>query len=284
LPAGSPAGARYDAAACCRWGPVRSCDAGGPVHRPGDADGPAAAAAVRAGHPQFLRPAPRQPVRLPGADAAGDRAVRRRHPALHRCAPAGAWSGSRRGQGKDQVAREYLAGHHGGGVHRVRRRGPGEEPGGADRAAPGPGDREAVPVAVPAGGDGRPLAFLRFRRRFRPVPYHVLRLFPFTGQIYVNGHEDARQQCRKEGIAVTGLDNAVGTVSGPAAAPADLRRADRSEDLPVRRHVAGPAAAAVHPRRPGRRLPLAAAGRAGRVLRDHGPGPAGERADLLPGS
>jgi len=114
LPAGSPAGARYDAAACCRWGPVRSCDAGGPVHRPGDADGPAAAAAVRAGHPQFLRPAPRQPVRLPGADAAGDRAVRRRHPALHRCAPAGAWSGSRRGQGKDQVAREYLAGHHGG--------------------------------------------------------------------------------------------------------------------------------------------------------------------------
>ena len=84
------------------------------MHRPGDADGPAAAAAVRAGHPQFLRPAPRQPVRLPGADAAGDRAVRRRHPALHRCAPAGAWSGSRRGQGKDQVAREYLAGHHGG--------------------------------------------------------------------------------------------------------------------------------------------------------------------------
>jgi hypothetical protein len=36
------------------------------------------------------------------------------------------------------------------------------------------------------------------------------------------------------------------------------RARDRSEDLPVRRQVAGPAAAAVHPRRRGRRLPLAA--------------------------
>src|SRR5436190_19669207 len=64
------------------------------------------------------------------------------------------------------------------GVHLVRRRGPGKEPGLADRAAPGPGDREAVPVAVPGAGDGQPLVFLRVRRRFRPVPYQVLRLFP----------------------------------------------------------------------------------------------------------
>ena len=47
------------------------------------------------------------------------------------------------------------------GVHLVRRRGPGEDPGVADRPAPGPGDREAVPVAVPGAGDGRPLVFLR---------------------------------------------------------------------------------------------------------------------------
>src|SRR5947208_5618923 len=47
------------------------------------------------------------------------------------------------------------------GVHLVRRRGPGEDPGVADRPAPGPGDREAVSVAVPGAGDGRPLVFLR---------------------------------------------------------------------------------------------------------------------------
>src|SRR5690242_7507676 len=60
------------------------------------------------------------------------------------------------------------------GVHLVRRRGPGEDPGVADRAAPGPGNREAVSVAVPGAGDGRPLVFLWLRRRFRPVSYQIL--------------------------------------------------------------------------------------------------------------
>jgi hypothetical protein len=41
---------------------------------------------------------------------------------------------------------------------------PRKDPGLADRAAPGPGDREAVPVAVPGAGDGRPLVLLRVRR------------------------------------------------------------------------------------------------------------------------
>ena len=50
------------------------------------------------------------------------------------------------------------------GVHLVRRRGQGEGPGVADLAAPGPGNREAVPVAVPGPGDGQPLVLLRVRR------------------------------------------------------------------------------------------------------------------------
>ena len=41
--------------------------------------------------------------------------------------------------------------------------------------------------------------------------------FPYTGQIYLNGHEYAKQQCRKEGIAFTSLDNAFGAVSDAAA-------------------------------------------------------------------
>ena len=41
------------------------------------------------------------------------------------------------------------------GVHLVRRRGPGEGPGVADRTAPGSGDREAVPVALPGGSSSK---------------------------------------------------------------------------------------------------------------------------------
>jgi len=104
-------------------------------------------------------------------------------------------------------------------------------------------------------------------------PFHIkfCGYFPYTGQIYYGGHEYAKQQCLKEGIAFTSLDNAFGAVSDAEAAPADLRRAHRPEDLPVRRQVAGPAAAAVHPRRRGCRLLLAAVGQADRVLHHHDP-------------
>jgi hypothetical protein len=126
--------------------------------------------------------------------------------------------------------------------------------------------------------------FYGFDADFGPFHIKFCGYFPYTGQIYYGGHEYAKQQCLKEGIAFTALDNAFGTVSDPAADPADLRRADRPEDLPVRRQMAGPAAAAVHPRRPGRRLPLAAAGRAGRVLHDHGPGAGRSPGGSSPGS
>src|SRR5690242_12035068 len=186
-----------------------------------------------------------------------------------------------RGQSKDQVAKDYLAGKSGGDqilfvgvaqektrVWRTARR--------RDLATGRP-----YPWLYQEQAMAGHWYFYGFDADFGPFPIKFCGYFPYTGQIYFNGHEYAKQQCRKDGIAVTALDNAFGTVSDPAAAPADLRRADRPEDLPVRRQVAGPAAAAVHPRRRGRRLPLAAVGRAGRVLHDHGPGPAGERADLL---
>ena len=41
--------------------------------------------------------------------------------------------------------------------------------------------------------------------------------FPYTGQVYFNGHEYARQQCLKEGIELTSLDNAFGAVSDAGA-------------------------------------------------------------------
>src|ERR1035441_10491794 len=56
LPAEPPAGAHDDATPFCRAGPVRSRDAGDPLHRPDAADFPAAASAVRQGHPRVLLP------------------------------------------------------------------------------------------------------------------------------------------------------------------------------------------------------------------------------------
>src|SRR5436190_16366502 len=186
-----------------------------------------------------------------------------------------------KGQSKDQGAREYLAGHHGGecilfvGVAREKTRVWRT----AQRRDPVTGKR--YPWLYQEQAMAGHSYFYGFDAGFGPFHIKFCGYRPYTGQICYGGHEYARRQCRKAGIAFTSLDNAFGTVSDAEADPADLRRADRSEDLLVRRQVAGPAAAAVHPRRRGRRLPLAAAGRADRVLHDHGPGPAGERADLL---
>jgi hypothetical protein len=186
-----------------------------------------------------------------------------------------------KGQSKDQVAREYLAGHHGGecilfaGVAQEKTRVWRT----AQRRDPATGKRYPWLYQEPAMAGH--WYFYGFGADFGPFHIKFYGYFPYTGQIYFNGHEYAKRQRRKEGIAFTSLDNAFGAVSDPEADPADLRRADRPEDLPVRRQVAGPAAAAVHPRRRGCRLPLAAVRRADRVLHHHDPGPAGERADLL---
>jgi hypothetical protein len=122
-----------------------------------------------------------------------------------------------KGQSKDQVAKEYLAGHHGGecilfvGVAQEKTR--------VWRTA-----RRRDPVT------GKPYPWLYqeqamvnhwyfygFDADFGPFHIKFCGYFPYTGQIYFNGHEYAKQQCRKEGIAFTSLDNAFGTVSDPAA-------------------------------------------------------------------
>jgi hypothetical protein len=59
--------------------------------------------------------------------------------------------------------------------------------------------------------------FYGFDADFGPFHIKFCGYFPCTGQIYLNGHEYAKQQCRKEGIAFAALDNAFGTVSDPAA-------------------------------------------------------------------
>jgi hypothetical protein len=189
-----------------------------------------------------------------------------------------------KGQSKHQVAKQYLAGKSGGdqilfvGVakekDRVWRT--------SRRRDPVTGKR--YPWLYQDQAMASHWYFYGFDADFGPFFIKFCGYFPYTGQIYFNGHEYAKQQCLKAGIAFTSPGQRVRHGQRPGGGPADLRRADRPEDLPVRRQVAGPAAAAVHPRRRGRRLPLAAIGAPGRVLHHHGPGPAAGRADLLPGS
>jgi hypothetical protein len=122
-----------------------------------------------------------------------------------------------KGQSKDQVAKEYLAGHHGGecilfaGVaqekNRVWRT--------AQRQDRATGKRYPWLYQEPAMVNH--WYFYGFDADFGPFHIKFCGYFPYTGQIYFNGHEYAKQQCRKEGIAFTALDNAFGTVSDPAA-------------------------------------------------------------------
>jgi hypothetical protein len=168
LPAKPPAGAHDDATSFCRAGPVRSRDAGDPLHRPDPADFPPAQAAVRQGHPRVLLSSPREPVRVLGADAPDDRGVRRGHPSLHRGpGPGPGPVRERREQGPDRPGLPGWPQRR--GADPVRRRGPGEDQDLAHPAAHRQDHRQAVPVAAPGAGDGEPLVFLRVRCRFRAV-------------------------------------------------------------------------------------------------------------------
>jgi hypothetical protein len=122
-----------------------------------------------------------------------------------------------KGQSKDQVAKEYLAGKSGGdqvlfvGVakekDRVWRT--------SRRRDPVTGKR--YPWLYQDQAMVNHWYFYGFDADFGPFFIKFCGYFPYTGQIYFNGHEYAKQQCLKAGIAFTSLDNAFGTVSDPAA-------------------------------------------------------------------
>ena len=108
--------------------------------------------------------------------------------------------------------------------------------------------------------------------------------FPYTGRVCLNGHEYAKRQAAKAGIGFTALDNGFAALDDPADVAAvqaicDGLAAEAIDGL-VRKWLAR-LPAPIHPRGPGRRVPLPALGAAGRVLPDPGAGPPGLRADLL---
>ena len=59
--------------------------------------------------------------------------------------------------------------------------------------------------------------FYGFDSDFGPFYVKFCGYFPYTGQIYLNGHEYAKRQCLKAGIGFTALDNAFGPADDPAA-------------------------------------------------------------------
>ena len=81
---------------------------------------------------------------------------------------------------------------------------------------------------------------------FGPFYIKFCGYFPFTGQIYLNGHEYAMRQCAKAGIAFTALDNAFG-------APLTRRRCSGSgyHQISGSPAVAGPLPHRSRPRRAG---------------------------------
>ena len=109
---------------------------------------------------------------------------------------------------------------------------------------------------------------------FGPFFIKFASYFPYTAKLCINGNEWAKRQAAKAGIGFEALDNGFAACDDPARVAADLRPARPGADRRAAAQVAGPAAAPVHRRRPPGRLPLRHLGPAGRVLPHPDAGPA----------
>ena len=107
--------------------------------------------------------------------------------------------------------------------------------------------------------------------------------FPYNAKLCINGNEWAKRQAAKAGIGFTALDNGFADCDDPARLQKICAPAERGEDRRAAAQVAGGAAAPVHPRRPGRRLPLRHLDPAGRVQPDSDAGPATVRSGAVRG-
>ena len=122
-----------------------------------------------------------------------------------------------RGQSKDQIAKDFLAGKSGG--DQILFVGVAQEKTRVWRTARrrDPATGRPYPWLYQEQAMVNHWYFYGFDADFGPFHIKFCGYFPYTGQIYFNGHEYAKQQCRKEGISFTALDNAFGMVSDPEA-------------------------------------------------------------------
>src|SRR5258708_13055125 len=117
-----------------------------------------------------------------------------------------------KGESKDQVARSYLAGRSGG--DQILFAGVAQEKARiwrtSQRRDPATGKR--YPWLYQDQAMVNHWYFYGFDADFGPFYVKFCGYFPFTGQIYFNGHEYAKQQCLKQGITFTSLHNAFGSL------------------------------------------------------------------------
>jgi len=122
-----------------------------------------------------------------------------------------------KGQSKDQIAREYLAGKSGG--DQILFVGVAQEKARIWRTSQrrDPVTGKHYPWLYQDQAMVNHWYFYGFDADFGPFYIKFCGYFPYTGQVYFNGHEYAKQQCLKQGITFAPLDNAFGAVSDPAA-------------------------------------------------------------------
>ena len=137
-----------------------------------------------------------------------------------------------KGESKDQVAKKYLAGKT--GRDQILFVGVAQEKARiwrtSQRRDPATGKR--YPWLYQDQAMVNHWYFYGFDANFGPFYIKFCGYFPFTGQVYFNGHEYAMQQCRREGIAFTALDNAFGSA---ADADAVQRICDSLDDQKIYR-------------------------------------------------
>src|SRR6202158_3961198 len=118
-------------------------------------------------------------------------------------------------------------------------------------------------------------------RDFGPFFLKFCTYFPFNAKLCLNGHEYAKRQLARKGIAFEALDNGVLSCARAPAPAANLRRPWPREDRRPAAQVAASPAAPVHRRGPQSRLPLRHLYPAGRVFIDPGARPAPARPSVL---
>ena len=164
------------------------------------------------------------------------------------------WVDFAKGQRKDDVAQEYLAGFTGTEgvlfIGRAQEKVPLFRTRKRRRA-----DGSSYPWIAAETGVVNQYYCYCVDEDFGPFFLKFCSYFPFNAKLCINGNEWAKRQAAKAGISFTPMDNAFAAVwgGGPAG---DLPCPGPGADRRAAAQVAGPAAAPVQSRRPGRRLPV----------------------------
>ena len=225
----------------------------------------------------FLRDHRGADVCVVGADGPDHQAVRQRDRAVRRRARAWTWSTFEKGQRKDDVAHEYLAGF--GGEEGVLFVGKAQEKTTTFRTEKrrNPSTGASYPWIVRTTAMVNQYYMYCVDRDFGPFFIKFCSYFPYNAKLCINGNEWAKRQAANAGIALRGAGQRLRGVRGPgrvcsgsatASAPAKIDALSRKW---LRR-----SAAPVHRPRPSSRLSLRHLDPAGRVLAHPGARPAAD--------